>query len=208
MSEATYREAFDYDPSKKPQGHYLNQMKAYANLEIANEDAATMKGASFRAFDFVCKHITRTQGIRKDKVFPGLRLLGYNRCYNAKKSNLGEDIFSELRRLVYDDGVLLNYATMLRTEVTRSFIDVTMTRKNYRVEAKTQKIALDTADETNIRTAELNLYHALHGLKVLTEEEPAFIMLKDNEIITNVLDVLTRADQGLIDYRNELTKLR
>lgn len=203
-----YREAYDYDPDRKAQGHYLNQMKAYANTEITNDDAATMRGASFRAFDFVCRNITRTQGIRKDKVYPALRLLGYNRCYNAKKSNYGEDVFSEISRLVQDAESQLNYANMMRMEATRGFIDVTMTRKNYRVEASTQKIALDTSDEAGIRTSELNLYHAMHGLKVLTEEEPDFIILRENEIIVGVLEVLTRAEQGLIAYKEDLTKLR
>ena len=208
MAEATYREAFDFDPGRKPQGHYLNQMKAYAAAEITNDDAATMRGASFRAFDFVCKHITRTHGIRKDKVFPALRLIGYNRCYNVKKANYGEDVFSEISRLVNDAESQLNYANMMRMEATRGFIDVTMTRKNYRVEASTQKIALDTSDEAGIRTSELNLYHAMHGLKVLTEEEPDFIMIRENEIIVGVLEVLARAEMGLIAYKEDLTKLR
>lgn len=206
--QTTQREAYNYTPDRKSQGYYLDQMKEHAGLEIPNDEAATMKCASFRAFDFVCKYIRRTEGIRKDRVYGGLRLLGYNRCYNKMKSNFGADVFTEITRLVDDAESRLSYTNMMRTEIARGFIDVTMTRKNYRVKADVKKVALDTADAVGIRTAELNLYHAMHGVRVLIENEPDFILIRENEIITDVMQVLTRADQGLIEYKNDLVKLR
>jgi hypothetical protein len=202
------REAFSYEPNRKPQGYFVNQMKEYATTEITNDDAATMKGATFRAFDFVCKNITRTQVIRRDRVYPGLRMLGYNWCYNRMKSNFGEDVFTQISSLVEEVESQLNYNNMLRSEVARGFIDVTMTKKNFRVTSQAQKLSLDKADSAGLRTSELNLYYAMHGLKVLIDNEPDFILLRENEIIVDVMRVLERAESGLMGYKNELERLR
>jgi hypothetical protein len=207
-TEPTYREAFSSEPDRKPQGFYIDQMKAYGRAKIEEEDSARMKCATFTALDFVCRYITATEGIRKDRVYPGLRLLGYNWCYNEKMSNFGEDIFTQIAELRRTSEVTLNYTSMILSTGTRTIIDGLLNRKLFRVAKPVQKLAIDCADSAGIRTSELNLYHAMYGVKVLVENEPDYILLRENEIVDDAMRVLHRTDQTLVGYKRELELLR
>jgi hypothetical protein len=183
-------------------------MKAYGRAKIEEDDSARMQCASFTALDFVCRYITANEGIRKDRVYPGLRLLGYNWCYNEKMSNSGDDVFTEIAELRRTSDVILDYTSMTLSIETRTLIDGSLNRKLFRVAKPVQKLAIDCADSVGIRTSELNLYHAMYGVKVLVENEPDYILLRENEIIEDVMRVLRRTDQTLDGYKRELELLR
>jgi hypothetical protein len=205
-TEPTYREAFSSEPDRKPQGFYIDQMKSHANIEIAEEDAARMRCSSFREFDFVCRNITATTGIRKDRVYPSLRMIGYNWCYHDLKSNMG-DVFSEIEERIRTSDMVLNYDAMMQSETPRDFITTKMYRRVYRVTKPVREVALKQAEPCKIKTSDLNLYHAMSGLKVLIDNEPDFILLRENEIVEDVMRVLRRSERSLLAYLSELRKL-
>lgn len=207
MEDVFYRTATTYEPARKHQGFYTNQMKEHALIKISRDEAATMRCASFKGFDYICKYITRTEGIRKDKVYPALRMIGYNKCYHDMKTNLG-DVFTDITELIKLSEMSLNYDAMIRTDVKRSFINTDTYTKVYKVNDQAKAIALDTANDTEIRTSDLNLYYAMHGLKVLVENEPDFILMRDNEIIIDVLKILNRSDRSLLQYKHDLEILK
>jgi len=207
MQAPFYRAATTYEPAQKHQGFYIDQMKDHALIKISRDEAATMRCASFKGFDYVCKYITRTEGIRKDRVYPALRMIGYNQCYHNMKINLG-DVFTNIIKLIKSSEAILDYDVMMRTDVKRTFINTDTYTKVYKVNDQVKAIALETADNAEIRTSDLNLYHAMHGLKVLVENEPDFISKKDNEIIQDVLKILNRSDRSLLQYQRDLEILK
>lgn len=206
IGDVQIREAYDSTPDRKPQGFYIDQMKSHAKIEIAEENAARMRCASFREFDFVCRNITATTGIRKDRVYPSLRVIGYNWCYHDFKSNIG-DVFSEIEERIRTSDSVLNYDAMMQSETPREFIATKTNRKVYRVTKQVREVTLKQSEPCKIRTSDLNLYHAMSGLKVLIENEPDFIMLRENEIVEDVMRVLWRSERSLVAYLSELRKL-
>lgn len=193
---------------RDPQGTYIYKMKKYADEPITREKASTMRCASFKALDFVCRYITSTVGIRKHRVYLSLRKLGSDRCYSEFKRNHNADVFSEIAALRKIESACLNYDVMMRSEDTRRFIAADTKSKVYKVDDQVSTIVGGMADDAGIRTSELNLYHAMHGLKVLIENEPQFDMIAENEIVEDVLNVLNRAERSLVAYRDDLKRLR
>lgn len=207
IGDVQIREAFSHDPDREPQGSYIQKLKDHASIEITRENAATMRCASFKAFDFVCRYITSTIGITKHRVYPALRQLGDDRCYHLMKVNRG-DVFTDVTEMLDMESSRLDYDVMMRIDETRRFINANVHSKVYKVTAQTQTVALKLANGAGIRTSELNLYHAMHGLKVLIENEPQFQMLEENEIVVDVMNVLGRAERSLVAYCDDLERLR
>lgn len=208
MSEATYRGAYDYEPSRDAQGSYIDKMKRHADEPITRDNASTMRCASFKAFDFVCRYITSTVGIKKHRVYLALRKIGADACYSEFKRNHNKDVFSEIAYLLKVESAQLTYDVMMRSDDYRKIITADTKSKVYNVDDQTSTIVVGMADGAGIRTSELNLYHAMRGLKVLIENEPQFSLIADNEIIEDVMSVLGRAERGLIAYRDDLMRLK
>lgn len=202
MTEPTYREAYNYEPGDYPPGYFTNQMRDHANIEIANEDAATLNCATFTDFDSLCGLISVIENIRFDRVYPALRYIGYNRCYNALKANEG-DVFSEIKECLQRCMVSRDLDKMRAAqEKTTIFVDV-RTRK-YRVSKQTSVIAVKQAESGGINTSHLNLYHALHGVKVLVEYEAEYFSMRDDAVVEDALRVLYRADKSLESRRRHM----
>lgn len=193
---------------RDPQGSYIDKMKRHADEPIPRDSASSMRCASFKAFDFVCRYITATVGIKKHRVYPALRKLGSDRCYNEFKRNHNTDVFSEITNLLRIESACLDYDVMMRSDDSRKIITTHTASKVYNVDDQTATIVGGMADGAGIRTSELNLYHAMHGLKVLIDNEPEFSLIADNEIIDDVMSVLGRTERSLIAYRDDLQRQR
>ena len=197
-----YRDAYNYEPGSYPPGYFTNQIKDHANLEIANEDAATMNCATFTDFNSLCGLIGVIENVRHDRVYPALRYIGYNRCYNAFKANEG-DVFSEIEEFIRQLKVSRDLDKMRQAQQQSTiFVDV-RTRK-YRVSKQTSVIAVKQAESSGINTSHLNLYHALHGVKILVEYEADYFSMKDDAVIEDALRMLNRAERSLEHRRKHL----
>jgi|LGVF01.2.fsa_nt_gb hypothetical protein len=202
MTEPTYREAYNYVPGDYPPGYFTNQMRDHANIEIANEDAATMNCATFTDFNSLCGIISVIENIRHDRVYPALRYIGYNRCYNAFKANEG-DVFSEIEGYIRQCKISRDLDKMRAAQQQVSFFVDVRTRK-YRVNKQTSVIVVKQAESSGINTSHLNLYHALHGVKVLVEYEAEYFSMRDEPVIEDALRVLRRADNSLESRRKHM----
>ncbi len=177
-------------------------MRDHANIEIANEDAATMNCATFTDFNSLCGIISVIENIRHDRVYPALRYIGYNRCYNAFKANEG-DVFSEIEGYIRQCKISRDLDKMRAAQQQVSFFVDVRTRK-YRVNKQTSVIVVKQAESSGINTSHLNLYHALHGVKVLVEYEAEYFSMRDEPVIEDALRVLRRADNSLESRRKHM----
>jgi len=192
---------------RNAQGEYIERMKEHAATVIPNDEASNMRCASFRAVDLVCTYITRTYGVKKHRVYPALRYLGYNQCYHKKKVD-GGDVFSDIARMVGISESTLDYDVMGRSATQRTFIHAVTDRRLYRVPDSIKTRMMEESENAGLRTSDMNLYYVMTGVKVLVENESDFYLLRENEIIGDVLRVLSRTDRSLEAYRNELERLR
>jgi len=183
-------------------GEYIEQMKESAITKIVNTDAASMKCATFNDFEFVCNFISVQEDIVRDRVYPALRLLGYNKCYHKYKTD-GSDVFSDIHILTSRCATSFDMDAMWFASKGHSFF-IETTMKVFRVHKQTATIAVKRANECSIRTADLNLYHALYGLKVLMENEPEYILLRDKNIFTSSMKVLDNANKSLSKQKSIL----
>lgn len=183
-------------------GEYIEQMKESATTKIPSADAATMNCSTFNNFMYVCNFISAEENINRDRVYPALRLLGYNHCYHEYKLN-GSDIFSDIHTLVAKCATSFDNDAMWFASKGHSFF-VGAHTKVYKVHRQTVAIVVKRAAECGVKTSNLNLYHALRGLKLLVENEPDYILLKDKNIFADSLGVLDKADKSLLKQRRVL----
>lgn len=183
-------------------GEYIEQMKESAITKIANADAASMKCATFNDFKFVCNFIGVQENIVRDRVYPALRLIGYNKCYHKYKTD-GSDIFSDIHTLTSRCATSFDKDAMWFASRGHSFF-IETTMKVFRVHKQVATIATKRANECSIRTVDLNLYHALYGLKVLMENEPEYILLRDKNIFASSMIMLDNANKSLLKQKSIL----
>lgn len=196
------RDAYDYDPRQYPPGYFTDQMKEHAGIEIANEDATSLNCATFTDLESLCGLISVIENIRQDRIYPALRYIGYNRCYNAFKAN-GGDVFSEINEYVRQCKGSRDLDKM-RAAQQQVYIFVDVHTKKYRVNKQTSVIAVKQAESGGINTSHLNLYHALHGIKILVEYEPEYFSMREDAAFDDALRVLYRADKSLESRRKHL----
>lgn len=187
---------------KHPQGHYINQMKEYASTEIPNVDAISMNCSLFSDFIYTCNYIGVKEDIKLDRVYPALRLIGYNKCYHEYKLN-GTDIFSDIHTLVNKCMLSFDYDDMKFASESRPFFDDVKT-KVYRVNKSVAAVVVTRAKQCGIRTSDLNLYHALQGLKLLVENDIEYIEICNKEIVADSLIRLVKADKSLLKFKSRL----
>lgn len=203
IGDVQIRPAYDTEPDRKPQGFYINQMKEHATTEILNDDATSVRGSSFSDFTYVCNYISACENIRRDRVYLALRMIGYNMCYHEAKEN-GGDIFSDLTELIDVCSKSIDRATMrISSENYTIFDDVK--DKPYRILKTVNAVIKKQSIECGIKTADINLYHALRGLKVLVDNEPDYILLADAEVFVDALRPLQRANKSLLLRKAILT---
>lgn len=186
-------------------GKYIKQLHDVAETVIPNEDAASLRCSTFEDFTYMCNYIGVKEEIRADRVYPALRLLGYNKCYHDYKLS-GSDIFSDIHTLV-DKCKLSRDNNTMRFANKSSELFSGVKTKSYRVDAQVSAVAVLRALQCGIRTSNLNLYHALCGLQVLVDNEPDYILLSEEELVTDALKMLIRADKNLLVQKRFLEVL-
>lgn len=183
---------------RDPQGSYIDQMKAHDQKEIPNDEAVTMNCATFTYLTSILNLIGEVSEIREDRVYQALRMLGYNKCYHEMK--MKGDIFSQIGEIVKVCKVSGDTGKMLVAQKkVELFVDVKT--KKYRVTKSMYEVAIKQAGKGGINTSHLNLYHVLHGLKVLIENEPDYILMADIPIVKNALERLYDADNNLVCHK-------
>ena len=183
-------------------GLIIDQIKSYANTSIKEEESMSVRCSTFNDFDVVCMFIAANENIASSRIYPALRLIGYNDRYHQFKltgSDLIEDRSSLIQRsiLSMNDGIINIVAD--HKDIFRE-----TTKKVHRINRNAVAIANKTSDRCRIRVSDLNLYHALCGLRMLVDIEPDYILLQDKERFVasmaklNRFEAITKAENTVL----------
>lgn len=192
---------------QEAQGDAIERLQKHAAKEITREDFTTMNCASFKNLKYVCNFIGETECIDStDRVYTGLCAIGRDKCYSAYRHNGNRDVFSEIAKYVSIGKTSMNMAK-------QEFADVSVPLFDY-VDYKKLGTSIDEsglvgkiAGKWKIQKSHLNLYHALTGLKYITENEPTYIEARDQPLLDDPLRVLTTANMKLNNRRDVLQAL-
>lgn len=169
-----------------PQGFYIDQIVEYARTSIREDDAGHARCSTFRTLRYLCKFIAANESIPESKVYPALRYIGYNiRYHRMKNGNL--DPLHEIGAVARDCVLTRNMALIDLASSQRLFLDTNST--TYRMNKAAIAIAVKDADISGINLSELNLYNVLEGVNTIIENEPDYILLRDDKIVRDPLDV-------------------
>ena len=182
-------------PHNDPPGHIISLMKEYTARVIPNEEAKTMNCATYTDFDAICGYIRRVSKINDGSVYGALRHVGQMKCYSDFKRN-GTDVFAEIAEYTNQCGKSLDIDKMRVAEQQQPiFVDVHTMKQ--RVDKVVYKTITDFAVLCGINTSHLNLYHALHGLKRLCENDPVYFSVRDVPVFRRALERLSDVDKSL-----------
>lgn len=205
MSEPTHREAFDYKPDRDTQGTALEKLREYATTSLSREDSGMMRCATFDAFEYICGIISSIEKIPVTRVYPGLRMIGYDHRYTNMKNNNPDalwDIGDVANRCMVcgDPGVIpfVSSSTGLFSDVRSS---------SYRVNEQVISIAGKDAQRAGIKLSELNLFNALEGLNILVNDDQKYFVYRENVYIEESLAKFSFIKRHLTAKRATLLKV-
>lgn len=184
-----------------PDGHHIAEMKKYVTTSVKESDRKSLRGSSFEGLQFACNHIHAHNSIQKSKVYQGLRHLGTGWCYHVSTRD-GGDVFSDIEGMI-------NTGAMCKDQDVQRLVDQDFTlfsglkSRVYRVDSKSHGWVSRTAEESGLTDGDMCLYHALTGLKLLTEYDSYYILMRDDPTFSKPLEVLQTADKSL-EHRRKL----
>ena len=168
------------DELRHEQGFYIDQIVAYANLQIKEEDAGRVRCATTKSLDRVFKFIAVKESIPVTKVYPAIRYIGYNSRYHNMKTNLLDPLYSlgdAVSKCINTADVdMIDFAT------EDSVIFENTVTSLYRMKKDAISITMKDADQYGIKVADVNMYNVLEGLDVLMSNEPDYILLRDKPL--------------------------
>ena len=205
MNEPTHRMAYDYTPDQEAPGEGIEWLKEHATTEISREDSASMNCAVFTEVIEAVNYIGDVEDINPYRLFVALCVKGRNLCYHEMKLNHG-DVFTEIaeqlsrgRRAMHSP----SKRAAARDNTFKIFNNTVSTKFN--TDRQTTKIASDEAKKCGVRTSQLNLYWTLTGLKYIVNNEPMYILYRDESLFTEALQPLEKANT-LLNGRRDMLK--
>ena len=187
------------------QGEAIERLQKYAGKEISREDFTTMNCAIFTEITEVCHFISEVNCIvSTDRVYTGLCKVGRDKCYSAYKHNSNRDVFTDIAKHISTGRKSLN-ASKRAAARTNIHIFNDVSTKKFGVHDDDAGLVHRIAGAWRVQTSHLNLYHALTGLKYIMENEPDYILLRDEPLFDVPLQKLTMANI-MLNERSELLK--
>lgn len=185
------------------QGEAIERLQAHANKEITREDFTTMNCAVFTEITEVCHFISEVNAISStDRVYTGLCAIGRDKCYSAYKHNNNRDVFTGIAKYVSEGRKSLNASKRREARTNIPIFNDVHTQK-LGTSIDEAGLVHKISGAWRIQTSHLNLYHALTGLKYITENEPYYIEVRDNPLFDVPLQKLIMANMTL-NERNEM----
>lgn len=203
MSEATYREAYDYEPDRDAQGEGIAWLKAHASAEITREDQASMNCGIFIDLLDAINYISDIEEINTNRAYVALCVKGRNRCYHEMQTNQG-DVFVDIAEYVSKGKRALDSPSKraIARDTFTIFNDVKSTK--FHTDRQTLKIAVDESKKCGVKTSQLNLYWCMVGLKYIIEDESMYQQYADKPLFEDALRPLWKADKILEERRGML----
>lgn len=177
------------------QGFYIDQIQAYAKMQFPSDETGSVRCATFKDFEYVCKFISANESIPLARVYPALRYIGYNNRYHDMKCDNPDPLY-EMGDLVKQCLLTSHRNTMdLATEDHHLFGNTTVSI--YRIKSDAITVAMKDANACGVRVGELNMYNALEGLDVLMSNEPDYITMRDTSIFEDTLSTYIKIKETL-----------
>lgn len=183
--EVYYREAHNYLP-RDAQGTIVEEIHDYAKTQIPEDEATRTRCGTFRELTFVCDGIAAIEGIPKSKVYPALRMIGYNDRYRNYKAG-NPDLLVQMAELVKRCNATMEEAIQEQLVDENKLFNVGNVVM-YRMSKPAMAIAGKNADLYSIRTAELNMFNVLRGIEVLVETEPTYMLVSEKDVMKRTLE--------------------
>lgn len=186
-----------YHAHRYPTGHYIDQIVGYAHTSIPEDESGRVRCNTFRMLNHLCKFIAANEDIPESKVYPALRFIGYNVRYHRMKSN-DPDPLQEIGKVVKECVLTRDVALMGMLENSRIFQDTISTV--YRMPSDAIAVAMKDAEHSSVQLADLNLYNVLEGVSTLLDNEPDYVLLRDDRMFAASMDVLMDA-KNMLQHR-------
>lgn len=175
----------------------IEQMKDYALTKMSRDDSSTMNCGTSKHIEILCRHISACEGIKYTRVYPALRLMGYNHRYHKLKdghSDILYDISNAVHKCyVLDNPFIIDYVS------NDTIVFGGMRSVKYRIEDRDIGIATTDAYNCGINVSELNMYNVLTGINILVSTEPYYIGINNTAIIRPIIKTIENIDDMLQD---------
>lgn len=178
-----------------PVSGIVDQIKTYTNTKISNDDVGYVKCSTIDDLDIICGFISANENVIQSRVYPALRLIGYNDRYHQFK--LDKHILFEDRAVLIKRCKLALNRNIVEMMSTTTDVFKGTRKKTYRIDKMAVAVTVKDAERYNIKTSDLNLYYALHGLRILVANEPDYMLLKDHEYFVGALTTLSHAEDSV-----------
>lgn len=166
---------------RDPDGTVLDDIIWYARNELPVEDSMIARCATFDSLDYICSIIAAREKIKRTKVYPALRMVGYNWRYHDMTNDNPDALYGMCERV---QTCLISGDPGIVPIVTQSKGLFTSTRTvQYRVSREAMGIAGKDADDAGISLSELNLFNVLEGLTRLCENTSTYREFRDNNLL-------------------------
>jgi hypothetical protein len=185
------------DKVKHPQGFYIDQIVDYAHTSIPEDEASSIRCATFKSLNNTCKFIAAKEDIPESKVYPALRMIGYNIRYHNMKCDKSDNLYN-LGNMVKQ--CILTVSPSMIEFATGNTIFKDVSSVQYRMRKDVIAISMKDAEQYGIKVSELNLYNVLEGINTLVSNEPDYILLRDKRLFKSVLEYFGDI-KSMIDYK-------
>ena len=187
MNEPVSRRAYDYAPDQEAPGEGIEWLKEHAATEISREDNASMNCAVLTELIEAVNYISDVENIKSHRLFVALCVKGRNLCYHEMKLNRG-DVFTEIAEQLSRGRRAMHSPSKRAAAIDNTFnIFNNTTSMKFHTDSQTATIARDEAKKCGMRTSQLNLYWTLTGLEYIVNNEPMYILYKDESLFTEAL---------------------
>lgn len=180
--------------TKYRQRHFVDQIVEYAHTKISNEDASNVRCGTFESFNIACKYIAAREDVPEFKVYPALRLIGYNIRYHNLKIGTSDVLYCG-GSIVRDCKLTGNVSMIKASSMERAFTGISSMVCRMRTDAVA--IAMKDAEYCGVKVSEMNLYNALEGLNTISTNESAYIAMRDTRILRDPLDIFSDIKMSL-----------
>ena len=180
----------------------IDQMKDYTRTKIRRDESATMNCGTHKHISILCKHISAHDGIKYTRLYPALRMIGFNHRYHEYKLGRSD--------VLYDISTIVNKCYMSTNPYIIDYIsnDVLtfgkMQTTKYRFLDTDIGIATTESYNCGIKVSELNFYNVLAGINVLISNESYYRDIVDTPIVRPLVKSFRDINEMLQDRLSSL----
>lgn len=138
----------------------------------------------------------------ESKVYPALRLIGYNIRYHNLKCNNPDPLY-DIGKLVREC-VLTAKVPLIEHATKATDIFVGVNTRKYRISENDISISMMDANYAGIKVSELNMYNVFEGINTLILNEPYYNNVRNDRLVSEPMILFDDIKVKLVIRYNEL----